>query len=70
MKKGYTKEDPKKSKKAIKKGYGKDLGKKNVPGKSGFKAVANKAAAEYGSKSAGKRVAGAVLAKMRATGKA
>lgn len=44
---------------------GKDIGKKNVPGKSGFKAVAAKAAAEYGSKAAGERVAGAALAKMR-----
>lgn len=40
---------------------GKDMGKKNVPGKAGFKAVQNKAAAEYGSQAAGKRVAGAVF---------
>lgn len=40
---------------------GKDFGKKNVPGKTGFKAVQDKAAAEYGSEEAGKRVAGAVF---------
>ncbi len=45
---------------------GEDLGKPNVPGKTGFATVANKAAAEYGSKEAGDRVAGAVLAKLRA----
>lgn len=51
-----------------KKGYsaqaahkGKDLGKK---GKN-FKKIANKASKEYGSKEAGERVAGAVLAKLR-----
>lgn len=43
---------------------GKDLGH---PGKN-FDKVADKAAKEYGSKEAGKRVAGAVLAKMRAKG--
>ncbi|MCK9532513.1 MAG: hypothetical protein M0R77_18530 [Gammaproteobacteria bacterium] len=40
---------------------GKDLGK---PGKN-FKKIADKAAKEYGSKEAGKRVAGVVLAKLR-----
>jgi len=44
---------------------GKDMGK---PGK-GFKKVEAKAAAEYGSKEAGKRVAGAVFQKMRKAGK-
>lgn len=40
---------------------GKDIGK---PGKN-FGKIAAKAAEEYGSKAAGERVAGAVLAKMR-----
>lgn len=40
---------------------GKDIGK---PGKN-FSKIAAKAGAEYGSKEAGERVAGAVLAKMR-----
>lgn len=40
---------------------GKDLGK---PGKN-FAKVEKKAAKEYGSKKAGERVAGAVLAKLR-----
>ena len=40
---------------------GKDIGK---PGKN-FSKIANKAAKEYGSKEAGERVAGAVLAKLR-----
>lgn len=40
---------------------GKDIGK---PGKQ-FDTIAAKAAAEYGSEEAGKRVAGAVLAKLR-----
>ena len=40
---------------------GRDLGK---PGKN-FSKIAGKAAKEYGSKAAGERVAGAVLAKMR-----
>jgi hypothetical protein len=48
---------------------GKDMGKKNVPGKTGFKTVASKAAKEYGSKEAGERVAGAVANKMRKAGK-
>ena len=41
---------------------GKDIGKK---GKN-FSKIASKASKEYGSKEAGKRVAGAVLAKLRA----
>ena len=44
---------------------GKDIGK---PGKN-FAKVAAKAGKEYGSKAAGERVAGAVLAKMRGKGK-
>lgn len=44
----------------------KDFGKPNVPGKTGFNAVADKAGAEYGSPEAGKKVAGSVFAKMRA----
>ena len=42
--------------------HGKDIGK---PGKN-FSKIASKAAKEYGSKAAGERVAGAVLAKLRA----
>jgi hypothetical protein len=41
---------------------GKDIGK---PGKN-FAKIESKAAKEYGSKAAGERVAGAVLAKIRA----
>lgn len=41
---------------------GKDIGK---PGKN-FSKIASSAAKEYGSKAAGERVAGAVLAKLRA----
>lgn len=65
MLKGYAK--PTKKKSAVKKGYrGKgDLGKPNVPGKTGFAAVSAKGAAEYGSKEAGEKVAGAVLKKLR-----
>lgn len=44
---------------------GKDLGK---PGKN-FSKIAAKAGSEYGSAAAGKRVAGAVLNKLRAKGK-
>lgn len=44
---------------------GMDMGK---PGKN-FKKIAAKAAKEYGSAAAGKRVAGAILQKMRAKGK-
>ena len=44
---------------------GKDLGK---PGKN-FNKIAEKAGKEYGSASAGKKVAGAILAKMRAKAK-
>lgn len=62
MKKGYKKPTKKSS---VKKGYG-DIGKKNVPGKTGFNVVAAKAAAEYGSKAAGDRVAGAIAAKIKA----
>ena len=40
---------------------GKDIGK---PGKN-FSKIASKAAKEYGSATAGKRVAGAILAKLR-----
>lgn len=43
---------------------GKDFGKKNVSGKTGFKSVEDKAAKEYGSKKAGEKVAGAVFWKM------
>jgi len=46
----------------------KDEGKHNNA-TTGFKAVAKKAAAEYGSKEAGQRVAGAVRNKMKAAGK-
>lgn len=41
--------------------HGKDIGK---PGKN-FGKIASKAAKEYGSEEAGKRVAGAILAKLR-----
>jgi len=44
---------------------GKDIGK---PEKN-FSKIANKGAKKYGSKAAGKRVAGAILAKQRAKGK-
>lgn len=44
---------------------GKDIGK---PGKA-FGKIANKASQEYGSKAAGERVAGAVLARLRARDK-
>ena len=44
---------------------GKDMGK---PGKN-FSKIATKAGKKYGSKAAGKRVAGAILAKQRAKGK-
>jgi len=44
---------------------GKDIGK---PGKN-FSKIASSAGKEYGSKAAGERVAGAVLAKLRAKGK-
>ena len=44
---------------------GKDIGK---PGKN-FSKIATKAGKKYGSKAAGKRVAGAILAKQRAKGK-
>mgnify|MGYP003342930858 CR=1 FL=1 len=48
---------------------GKDMGKPNIPGKTGFQNVANKAAKEYGSADAGKKVAGAMFQKMRKSGK-
>lgn len=48
---------------------GVDMGKPNVPGKTGFKAVASKAGKEYSSAEAGKKVAGAVFNKMRKAGK-
>ena len=47
---------------------GRDMGKHNNA-TTGFKAVADKAAKEYGSKAAGERVAGAVKAKMAKAGK-
>lgn len=47
-----------------------DYGKKNNGRTTGFSVVAAKAAAEYGSKEAGDKVAGAVFAKMRRSGKA
>ena len=53
------------AKKAIK---GTDMGKKNVPGKTGFSTVANKAAKTYGSVAAGRRVAAAAMQKMRSKG--
>jgi len=48
--------------KEAKKGH--DFGKKNKKGKTGFKAVEAKAAKEYGSKEAGKKVAASVFWKM------
>lgn len=47
---------------------GKDFGKKNNGKTTGFNAVANKAAKEYGSKAQGKKVAGAMFQKMRKKG--
>lgn len=44
---------------------GRDIGK---PGRN-FAKIANKAAKEYGSAAAGKRVAGGILAKLRAKGR-
>lgn len=44
---------------------GHDFGKKNVKGKTGFQAVENKAAKEYGSKEAGKRIAASIFWKMQ-----
>lgn len=43
-----------------------DIGKPNNDKTTGFSVVANKAAQEYGSQAAGSKVAGAILAKMRA----
>lgn len=47
----------------------KDEGKHNNGTSTGFAAVSKKAAAKYGSKEAGDRVAGAVRNKMKAAGK-
>jgi hypothetical protein len=55
-------EEAKKSYSAKKAAAGKDIGK---PGKN-FEKIAKSAGKKYGSKEAGKRVAGAVLAKLRA----
>lgn len=54
------------AKKAVK---GVDLGKPNVPGKTGFATVSANAAEKYGSKAAGDRVAASVMNKMRVKGK-
>lgn len=54
------------SKKVKKRG---DVGKQNNGKTTGFSAVAKNASKEYGSKATGQRVAGAVYAKMRASGK-
>lgn len=64
MKKVMTKSAA--AKKAVR---GVDMGKKNVPGKTGFKTVAAKATKQYGSAAAGKKVAGAVFQAMRKSGK-
>ena len=45
-----------------------DMGKHNNGETTGFKAVADKAAKEYGSKAAGERVAGAQFQKMKKSG--
>lgn len=47
---------------------GVDMGKKNNGKTTGFSVVAKKAASEYGSVTAGKRVAGAMYQKMRSKG--
>jgi len=46
--------------------HGHDFGKKDVKGKTGFKAVEEKADKEYGSKKAGEKVAGSIFWKERA----
>lgn len=71
MNKGYSKTPPKKAPKSVLKGYA-NLGKKNVLGKTGFNSVASKTAKQYGSRGTvtGQKVAGAVLAQMRTSGKA
>lgn len=46
----------------------KKIGKPNVPGKTGFKTVENKALKEYGSEKVAKKVAGAVYQKIKAKG--
>lgn len=45
---------------------GKDFGKKNVKGKSGFQSIVDKATKEYGSKKQGEKVAAAAFWKQRA----
>lgn len=59
LKRGYSAKDA---------AAGKDLGKPNNSKNAGFATVAAKAAAEYGSKEAGERVAGAILNKLRHRG--
>jgi len=44
---------------------GHDFGKKDIKGKTGFKAVEEKADKEYGSKKAGEKVAGSIFWKQR-----
>lgn len=46
-----------------------DLGKPNIPGKTGFKTVQNNALKQYGSESAAKKVAGAVFQRLKSKGK-
>lgn len=46
-----------------------DLGKHNNGKTTGFNAVAKKATKEYGSATAGKKVAGAIYQNMRKSGK-
>lgn len=47
-----------------------DFGKRNNGHTTGFNVVAKKAAAEYGSAEAGKKVAGAIFNRMKEEGKA
>ena len=47
-----------------------DYGKRNNGHTTGFNVVAKKAAAEYGSAEAGRKVAGAIFQRMRREGKA
>lgn len=69
MNKGYSKAKPT-PKPPLKKGYKKgDVGKKNVTGKTGFDTVAANATKEYGSQTAGQKVAGAIFQKMKKGGK-
>ena len=44
---------------------GKDFGKKNVKGKTGFQSIVSKATKEYSSKKEGEKVAGASFWKQR-----